>query len=344
MRQGTWQFISVALLRRPTKEHDLLDDIESCFWVLLYVSFIHFELIEGEPNLDIFSEYCNREVANGTYHALGGQGKQSLISTDELSSYQWKSPRLNWLLTTFSAILGRISNLKRESSMDPVAAETLKGAEEAMRSVYPILNHFNTAVAADDWVDDRRASPVPKITRKQGEKDQLLAKTNTLNNANGSTPNFSTPKEQLPARAVTMSAGSSGRSVKRTAEAIAAEDFALIEQVKQAVKRARTERRPPKEAVQLPPHEHRYQTRSKTRSNSSTGNKKGEKNASQDVSMPDVNHSYGLRSKSKTEKSLPPPKAPSRTAKKPSKRPPLKQSGKRARPKKKHPNQNKHLA
>ena len=278
---------------------------------------------------------------DGTYRALGGEGKHTLLTTNKISQYKWKSPRLTWLLTTFATILGRMSLLGFEAGGDQEAATRLKGAKEMLRRVHPIRNHFDTALASDDWVDDRRATPIPKITRKQDKKNQLLAQTGTLANANGSTPNFSTPKGQLPARAVTMSAGSRSSSVKRTAEAVAAEDFALIEQVKHAVKRARTERRPPKEAKQPPPHEHRYQTRSKSKSDTSMGSKRGQKKASQDVSMPDAVHNYGLRSKSKTEKSLPPPKAPSRTAKRPSKKPAPKQSEKRARPKKKHPNQNK---
>jgi hypothetical protein len=36
--QGTWQFISVRLLSEPGVEHLLQDDLESFFWVLLWVS------------------------------------------------------------------------------------------------------------------------------------------------------------------------------------------------------------------------------------------------------------------------------------------------------------------
>ena len=36
--QGTWQFISVRLLSQPGAEHQLQDDLESFFWVLLWVS------------------------------------------------------------------------------------------------------------------------------------------------------------------------------------------------------------------------------------------------------------------------------------------------------------------
>ena len=100
-----------------------------------------------------------------------------------------------------------------------------------------------------------------------------------------------------------MSAASRGSSVKRTATA---KDPTLNEHVKRAVKRARTERRLPKEAEQSLPHEHGYQTRSKTKSSSSTRNKKAEKNTSQGVPMKDINHCCRLRSQSKTERPFSP--------------------------------------
>ncbi|KAI0689503.1 hypothetical protein BC835DRAFT_1282811, partial [Cytidiella melzeri] len=35
-RSGTWAFMSIALLRDNTKAHEILDDLESVFWTLLY--------------------------------------------------------------------------------------------------------------------------------------------------------------------------------------------------------------------------------------------------------------------------------------------------------------------
>ncbi|TFK81213.1 hypothetical protein K466DRAFT_444058, partial [Polyporus arcularius HHB13444] len=35
-RTGTWQYMSVALLNRPTKAVEIPDDLESLFYVLLY--------------------------------------------------------------------------------------------------------------------------------------------------------------------------------------------------------------------------------------------------------------------------------------------------------------------
>ena len=73
---------------------------------------------------------------------------------------------------------------------------------------------------------------------------------------------------------------------KRSADEAAAEDAALVEQLKQIVKKARTERPPSKEPDQTPAQGHRYQTRSKTKSNESQAGKK----RSQDVVMKGVEH------------------------------------------------------
>ncbi|KZT18288.1 hypothetical protein NEOLEDRAFT_1036770, partial [Neolentinus lepideus HHB14362 ss-1] len=40
-RTGTWQFISHALLRNPTKKHTIQDDLESSFWILLWACLHH---------------------------------------------------------------------------------------------------------------------------------------------------------------------------------------------------------------------------------------------------------------------------------------------------------------
>ncbi|KAI0791915.1 hypothetical protein C8Q75DRAFT_805514 [Abortiporus biennis] len=47
-RVGTWSFLSIGLASEPDKSHTLLDDLESCFWVLLHLSVHRFPAkVEG---------------------------------------------------------------------------------------------------------------------------------------------------------------------------------------------------------------------------------------------------------------------------------------------------------
>ncbi|KAK7682789.1 hypothetical protein QCA50_014173 [Cerrena zonata] len=356
-RTGTWQFISVALLRHPKKSHDLLDDLESSFWLLLYVSYIHFELDEGslEPDFGIFNEYTETKFADGNYYALGGNGKTSLLSNGELSRYEWKSAPLNHLLQSLSRILAKLNSLRRKvRDKQPKAPEKLKALEDRLRTVDPFLQLFDEALAMDSWVDDRRANPVDKTNKKQAEQKRLEAKTASYRTIQeqASAAQLTKPKT-LPAGpshlSSVLASGSSHSSTKRRADEVS--ENVQVEEKRKFVKRARTEM-PPREDSEQPPQavgEHRYQTRSKTKSktksNGSRNSKSAPKKSLQDVSMQDVNHNYGLRSRTKAKANPPPPppppKARARRPKKAAKQPAPKQSEKQAQPNKKHDRQNK---
>ncbi|KAH8099843.1 hypothetical protein BXZ70DRAFT_222102 [Cristinia sonorae] len=58
-RTGTWYFLSVDLARHPYKNHDILDDLESCFWVLLWQAIHHLKSSADYTDLEIFKEQNN---------------------------------------------------------------------------------------------------------------------------------------------------------------------------------------------------------------------------------------------------------------------------------------------
>ncbi|KAK7682831.1 hypothetical protein QCA50_014215 [Cerrena zonata] len=344
-RTGTWQFISVALLRHPKKSHDLLDDLESSFWLLLYVSYIHFELDVGsfEPDFEIFNEYTERKLEDGNYYTLGGNGKSCLLSGGEISRYEWKSAPLNKLLRSLARTLADLSNLRREAlEEEPQAPEQLKAMEDQLRTVDPWLRLFDEALAMDSWVDDRCANPVDKTNNKQEQK-RVADKTASYRQKASIAFKLKTLSKVPSHQSSLLASGSSHSSMKRPAE----EAFEAVDGGRNVVKRARTEMPPPKNSEHPPAGEHQYQTRSKTKTKSKglKGSKSASKKSLQDVSMQDVNHSYGLRSRTKAKANPAPPLPPkvsSRTTKKHAKQPPpQKQPGKGARTSKKQGQQNK---
>jgi hypothetical protein len=81
--QGTWQFISVARLLDPrSTPHQVSDDLESFFWVLLY------QIVRGRDGkkefrqamVDVFDQY---ESVKGN-RSRGGKGKLSVLGGTEL--------------------------------------------------------------------------------------------------------------------------------------------------------------------------------------------------------------------------------------------------------------------
>ncbi|KAH8099765.1 hypothetical protein BXZ70DRAFT_941006 [Cristinia sonorae] len=72
-RTGTWQFLSIALGSDARKTHDILDDLESCYWVLFYQALHHFKSNEGtRESLEMFDEYKERVLPGGIYVCMGG--------------------------------------------------------------------------------------------------------------------------------------------------------------------------------------------------------------------------------------------------------------------------------
>lgn len=324
------------------KSHDILDDMESCFWALLYVSLIHFELEKGNPTFEIFNEYSEEKGVSGEYYTLGGTGKTSLLFTGEISRYEWKSAPLNNLLQSLGRTLTKLNNLRRKvRDKQPKAPEKLKALEDRLRTVNPFIQLFDEALAMDSWVDDRRAIPVGKSSNKQAEQQRLVAKTASFRRKAAAAPKIQTLVQGPSHLSSLLASGSSHSCTKRRADEVSEN----VEAKRKVVKRARTEMLP-REGSEQPPQavgEHRYQTRSKTKSKSKSNGSKNSKSVPkkslQDVSMQDVNHSYGLRSRTKAKANPappPPPKVSSRTTKKHAKQPPLqKQPGKGARTSKK---------
>src|SRR6267154_4057076 len=82
--QGTWQFISISRLRDPsTRPHQVSDDLESFFWVLLYLV-VKCRNITGEDlseNMkDVFDQHTDMD-RNG--NVTGGKGKLLCLHNDE---------------------------------------------------------------------------------------------------------------------------------------------------------------------------------------------------------------------------------------------------------------------
>ncbi|KAH8099769.1 hypothetical protein BXZ70DRAFT_216639 [Cristinia sonorae] len=75
-RTGTWQFLSILLQDDPKKVHDVLDDIESCYWVLLYCALHHFDSTADHRVLEMF-DY--RDDETGDMDMRGGAKKMHFL-------------------------------------------------------------------------------------------------------------------------------------------------------------------------------------------------------------------------------------------------------------------------
>ncbi|CAL1708939.1 unnamed protein product [Somion occarium] len=334
-RTGTWQFISILLLQNPLKGHDVHDDLESSFWVLLYVSLHYFKHNQGQLiDLTFFNEckeHHDGEDGDGEVHPLGGLKKSGFLS-HRLKHIKWRCAPLNSLIHAFGALLNDYQYYyeKADGNDDKSAEAQFKAIQEQLDQVDIVLSLFDTALASDEWPEnDALPDQFPRMTDKQEDqmihdlKSQAIA-TAALEKqaaANRRASPISTPtRSALPgvrssARlvqrrdeqlALTPEAGpsqllmSSRSTVKRTVDEVPAELPVFRS------KRAKTapERRPLKRAPKPPPPErpvaeHRYPTRSK-----SNGSRRGnslKKPQEEDVEMQDVRRRNPSRSRTKSK-------------------------------------------
>ena len=100
----TWQFCSIRLLQRPEKKHELTDDLESLYWVLIYGA-LHFCAHE-KPNFltgnDIFSE-AREIIDEGRARRWGGWSKRDVLFDFALVRFPFACKPLRDLISVLSA-------------------------------------------------------------------------------------------------------------------------------------------------------------------------------------------------------------------------------------------------
>ncbi|KAF9479478.1 hypothetical protein BDN70DRAFT_993435 [Pholiota conissans] len=106
-RTGTWQFMSVKLLRNPTKIQTLEDDRESAFWVLLWVALQHSQFNSDTFNakecMNAFDEL--RPGIRDTEYT-GGLGKESYLLTYLQKGLRFTGrPEMDNLMAYLSSVL-----------------------------------------------------------------------------------------------------------------------------------------------------------------------------------------------------------------------------------------------
>ncbi|CAL1708568.1 unnamed protein product [Somion occarium] len=151
-RTGTWQFISVALLQEPSKSHEVHDDLESCFWVLLYIS-LHYFKHNGHQ-----------------YRTFGGNLKGSLLTLSQLKKVRWECRPLDELIHVLAKTWKPLYD-----DDDDERRNLLRGN---LDNVTPLLEAFDTALASEEW-PEKDAVPNQYPRKRQRSIDQAIARAKT---------------------------------------------------------------------------------------------------------------------------------------------------------------------
>ncbi|TFY50544.1 hypothetical protein EVG20_g11458 [Dentipellis fragilis] len=84
---GTWQFMSLRRLRNVGGRHDAVDDMESVFWVLLWLALNYSVHTLTPEDLKYYLDFIfdHRRVVEGCY--TGGAGKDALLEKEYLNGF-----------------------------------------------------------------------------------------------------------------------------------------------------------------------------------------------------------------------------------------------------------------
>ncbi|KAI0073597.1 hypothetical protein K474DRAFT_1666380 [Panus rudis PR-1116 ss-1] len=177
-RAGTWQFMSVNLLRRPDHVHELHDDLESALWVLLYAAMRHFEHT-SDFGLYIFDD---KSTHPGSGIVIGGGAKLAFL---RLFTGHFKCPALNTIILSLLRFWDDYYHIK-----DP--EERRARHDSIQENPTEILQLFDDALASPDelWV---HGAAIPEQRR-----------TSMFGNLHVSTPSSQSSKEESVGSAQNM--------------------------------------------------------------------------------------------------------------------------------------------
>ena len=172
--QGTWQFISTAQLRDPGGLYAVSDELESFFFVLLYVS-LHWITHNQPDELNVEYIFDEMRTSQAGVH-LGGGGKLDMYNTGHdvvLKGLEFtESSPLTDLIRQLYHFFESLSHVK-SSGRKPCFedAENVRKLENCDA----ILRLIGEALAREDWpeVCDKTATDNYPREKETDQKDQV---------------------------------------------------------------------------------------------------------------------------------------------------------------------------
>lgn len=167
--QACWQFISVALLANPTKPHDIFDDLESLYWVLLYVAVALF-LHEGKLPESLFDEIYDQPAEFIGRISHGGEIKESWLETPKIS---FKSAQLEEVLTNYRSFFDNYENKVAHNEVYKQELDEIR--ENPQESIEELLSYFDDVLHGDenDWEDSAAIGVPPKPQRPNARSKMI---------------------------------------------------------------------------------------------------------------------------------------------------------------------------
>ncbi|KAI0341483.1 hypothetical protein BDW22DRAFT_1430135 [Trametopsis cervina] len=184
----TAMFLSILSLgsrrRNKNHRHSVLDDVESCFWVLLYMSVHHFAHNLCDIHLDVFDGCTLKRGWNGVEHWVGGRAKGNFLAKGEFMVLRFECERLNDVVRGFGLHLEFFHVLHRLHGGLPSCTPKYEQAKKALIEGTKVFAVFDKALGAHGWPDaDVLPEQFPTVTEvwvDERNGGKLLAKRTVL--------------------------------------------------------------------------------------------------------------------------------------------------------------------
>ncbi|TCD65424.1 hypothetical protein EIP91_002680 [Steccherinum ochraceum] len=139
-RMATYQFMSIMLAEKPDKCYEVIDDLESCFWVLLYWSIHHFKSNATMETVLMFDDLDDPKADN----MHGGAKKRRFLQDNEISLTFDCSELQELVLNLWKLVRTWVIMYRLEPALQPAWLQ-----DPAAR----MLQVFDDALAEEGWPD-----------------------------------------------------------------------------------------------------------------------------------------------------------------------------------------------
>jgi hypothetical protein len=180
MSQGTWQFMSTRLLTAPGSVHELRDDLESHWFVLLYEA-LHFVKHNKPFGVRMGILFDQVDVCEMTGIHTGGVGKIHLYSKCALMT-----KRLVFECKPFNALVRQVYQLfqslnshyeELDKKVDPEEEDPNTPIVRKLSSCAEMERLFQEALNAEGWPDscDKVEDQYPPLAHLTPEQKNIVA-------------------------------------------------------------------------------------------------------------------------------------------------------------------------
>ncbi|KAK7688397.1 hypothetical protein QCA50_008770 [Cerrena zonata] len=175
-RTGTWQFMSIALLRDDAKLHDIFDDLESLLWVLLFFAVHNFKYT-GKFSMRVFDDVNYISRTDNDPVALGGDWKLTWLLR-EVRNMGFECKPLQTFFESYSRLhldhYWKISfagqSAEEKKALEDFEAEILRDISGLVSHFDNVLNDPNTDWSGQEAHHYRSTEAPPQVQQNQGDR------------------------------------------------------------------------------------------------------------------------------------------------------------------------------